>query len=249
MKPIFCYHSVGSSPLCINQNVFYKQIKYLYDRGYKGCSISELLNNSSNTQKRRVGITFDDCFMSAYINAVPILEKFKFTATFYSALDYRDMVLWGSPSKQRWSFCESSEFTIPFTFMRNIELRSLVNQGMEVGAHTISHENLDTLSVEDQRYQILHSINQLKQVTSSDITSFAFPRGRYNRVSLQILKSSPATNSVTTQSGYLTENSDCYEIPRFAATNSMEHFKSVVNLKYGNLSLYGRIKNRIPFCI
>lgn len=247
MIPIFCYHSIGNSPLCINTDIFYQQMKYLFDNGYKGCSISELLSQDLNSNSRSVGITFDDCFMTTYNNALPILIKFGFTGTFYSTLDYRDIVLWGSDTELRWSSIESSRFTIPFTFMSNPELCNLVQHGMEVGAHTISHENLDSLPDKEQSNEILESIKQLRIITSTEITSFAFPRGRYDDVSLKLLRASSALNSVTTQSGYLTKYTDLYQIPRFAASNCVEHFKSVVNLKFGRLSFYSKIKRKLSF--
>lgn len=83
------------------------------------------------------------------------LRKYDLPATFYIAKDYR---------KDRLS---------------EEEIKDLA-KGFEIGAHTLTHPNLDLISEETARFEMGESKRWLEELTMKDVSMFAYPRGRFN---------------------------------------------------------------------
>lgn len=59
-------------------------------------------------------------------------------------------------------------------------LRSLVTEGFEVGAHTISHRILTELSPSELEMEVGGCKPALEQMLSKEVVMFCYPRGRFN---------------------------------------------------------------------
>jgi len=61
------------------------------------------------------------------------------------------------------------------------DLRELSAQGFEIGAHSVSHQNLPSLT----REQLVHEVGickeNLEQIVGRSVVMFCYPNGRYNR--------------------------------------------------------------------
>jgi peptidoglycan/xylan/chitin deacetylase (PgdA/CDA1 family) len=57
-------------------------------------------------------------------------------------------------------------------------IRSMAAQGVEIGAHTISHPILAKLSDESARFEIAESKRQLEDITGKPVRYFAYPNGK-----------------------------------------------------------------------
>jgi peptidoglycan/xylan/chitin deacetylase (PgdA/CDA1 family) len=57
-------------------------------------------------------------------------------------------------------------------------IRSMSHQGMEIGAHTISHPILAKLNDESARFEITESKRQLEAITGKPVRYFAYPNGK-----------------------------------------------------------------------
>lgn len=80
------YHKLSKNPedhsaYCISPEAFEEDIRYLKEHGYSFCTASEAIR--TDTQRKRVFITFDDGYESDYLYALPILEKYNAKATFF----------------------------------------------------------------------------------------------------------------------------------------------------------------------
>jgi len=105
-----------------------------------------------------VTIAFDDGLASSYNNALPILKKAGYTATWY---------LNGS--------------TIGTSgYMTKGQVKQLVNSNQEIGSHSYQHLDMVSLTSDEQVYQITTNKQFLEQLTGKSITSFATPYGSYN---------------------------------------------------------------------
>ena len=60
------------------------------------------------------------------------------------------------------------------------ELRSLSDAGFEIGAHSVSHPVLPELNRRDLACEVVKCKNVLEQALGTEVTSFAYPKGRYN---------------------------------------------------------------------
>ena len=65
----------------ISQEYFERVISYLHSEGYKFKTVTDLINNPDN--EKNVALTFDDGYSDNYEYALPVLRKYKVTATFY----------------------------------------------------------------------------------------------------------------------------------------------------------------------
>lgn len=105
-----------------------------------------------------LSITFDDGHDSQIKNALPLLEKNKFPATFYISTG-----LLGKPG-----------------YMNDDQIKQLVAGGHHIGAHTISHPHLPTLSDADQEKELSESQKYLKEKFGVGAQDFASPYGDVN---------------------------------------------------------------------
>ena len=91
--PILAYHDVLENPKFdtdISIKNFEKQMKYLYDNGYKTLSLDELYEWKKGKEivGKKVIITFDDGKESFYTTVAPILEKYDMKAIVFVVGSY-----------------------------------------------------------------------------------------------------------------------------------------------------------------
>jgi len=92
-----------------------------------------------------------------------LLRKYKLPATFYISKDYREDRL-------------SEE-----------EIKNLAKD-FEIGAHTLTHSNLDLLTKEKAELEIKGSKEWLERMIAESVDMFAYPRGRFNAVTKHIVE-------------------------------------------------------------
>ena len=185
----FYFHSIGKTSLSYSAEDFESLICTLLRKGFFSVGFSELEN--LDLEKNYFMISFDDCFEDVFINALPILIKYNIKATFFPVVSYLKNKLYGSSKYQKWNLFEDNEYDIEFNFMNINQLQKLSKLGMEIGIHTYSHHNLDELSYEEQKKEILLAkLYFEKELNIKNIDIFCYPRGRYNSDTIKILKES-----------------------------------------------------------
>lgn len=163
--PILMYHHVGA-PYRTQFNVpledFEAQMNYLAQNGYTTVSIAQIaaaLRGEGSLPPCPVAITFDDGYANVYNNALPVLQKHGFRATFYVVTGY---------------------ISVTKTFMNWDQLRHLSSLGMEIGAHSYNHPYLtETVGLSLTR-QIVAPKVKLEAELGISVTTFAYPYGAYN---------------------------------------------------------------------
>lgn len=97
-----------------------------------------------------------------------------------------------------------------------LELRGA---GMEIGAHTVSHPILATLSEEEARREIEANKDYLERLLGERVTLFAYPNGMpgrdYKAAHVAMLRELGFEAAVTTAAGVTSPGCDLYQIPRF----------------------------------
>lgn len=73
--------------------------------------------------------------------------------------------------------------------------------GMELGAHTLTHPFLTTVSEEEQRSQISGSAARIHAVTGAEVVGLAYPNGDHDEVTVRAAQSSALRYAVTTRAG------------------------------------------------
>jgi peptidoglycan/xylan/chitin deacetylase (PgdA/CDA1 family) len=93
----------------------------------------------------------------------------------------------------------------------NHEIRQLA-QNFEIGAHTIDHIRLNTLSHEQRKYQIQGSKDWLEEIIGNSIYGFCYPGGVYNNYSIEAVKEAGFFYSRTIEN-FRNDVTHLYEMP------------------------------------
>ena len=206
------YHSIESMPkntvmrsLHVPPRRFRFQMWILKILGFKGMSIRELRPYLNGEKKGRVvGITFDDGYQNVLVNAAPILKKFKFSATCY--------IVSGCVGKVNTWDLNNGITQRPL--MNEIEINSWINLGMDIGAHTISHVDLTSISRLEMQKEISDCKNQLEKIYKVKVNDFCYPFGRFNEVICETTKKNGYFSATTMLRGRVNSQSDKYALPR-----------------------------------
>ncbi len=103
--------------------------------------------------------------------------------------------------------------------MSDEQVKSLHDNGMEVGGHTCSHPILASLDDDKAFQQIADNKRYVENVIGREITSFAYPNGKpamdYNRQTINLVKKAGYRYAVSTHSGVADSLTDRFQIPRF----------------------------------
>lgn len=99
------------------------------------------------------------------------------------------------------------------------QVRSLAQGGVAIGAHTISHPILGSVSLDEARREISGSKEHLQEVLQQDVDIFAYPNGRpeldYRPEHRDLVQSLGFRAAVSTHWGVAARESDPYQLPRF----------------------------------
>ena len=99
------------------------------------------------------------------------------------------------------------------------QIRELAGGGLiEVGAHTVTHPVLSTISVEAQRDEIRNSKLELEAILEKPVTSFAYPygqRGDYTSATVKLVREEGFACVCSNFTGVVQPGVDRFQLPRF----------------------------------
>ena len=103
------------------------------------------------------------------------------------------------------------------------ELRLLAGSShVTIGAHTVTHTRLSSLSMETQREEITASKRQLEEWLGREISTFSYPFGRrsdYTKQSMELCREARFTKVAANFPGQAHHWTDPYQIPRHLVRN------------------------------
>lgn len=172
--PILLYHSITDdppgwiAPYTVSPRVFGEHLKLIADSGRTALTVSGLraaLAGHAELPARPIVLTFDDGFAD-FAAAAATLAEAGMPCTLYvttGALRGR-----GRPSGLALP---------PAPMLDWSQLAGLAAQGVEIGAHTHTHPQLDILGPAAVRAELVRAKVLLEDVLAQEITGFAFPHG------------------------------------------------------------------------
>ncbi|MCU4177707.1 polysaccharide deacetylase family protein [Carboxylicivirga sp. N1Y90] len=227
---ILLYHQVGRKPIkqtnldCYcHQDRFKEQMAFLNDSKYKVISLDDLVGRISSLKKDfdddYVVLTFDDGCEKFSETVLPILRKYDFPSTIYPVAGCLGEVA-------SWSKVVNPDLSI----VSKLALKQLSEQGVSIGAHTISHINLSNCDIDNAKEEIFNSKVLLESIIKKDVTSFSYPHGGYNEDVRSLVKSLGFSNAVTCNSKFIKPDSYLFELPRKYVTyfDTLESFKTIL---------------------
>ncbi|TAE29645.1 MAG: polysaccharide deacetylase family protein [Cytophagales bacterium] len=176
--PVLCYHQIrdwkstdskSAKDYIVPLATFEGHMKMLSDSGYHTISPDQLhayLTTGAKLPEKPVMLTFDDGDLTQYTNALPIMDKYGFKASFYIMT-----VAIGRRGKQH--------------YMDKTQLKDLSDKGHVIAAHTWDHQNVKKLvTPEDWKTQLEEPKAKLEEITGKPVRHFAYPFGLWKEESL-----------------------------------------------------------------
>jgi len=157
--PILTYHSIDDSGSVISTSPdkFRSQMHYLRDKHFNVISLKNVVTNIRKKlplPPRSIAITFDDGFKNVYNIAYPILKDYGFTATIFLVPGY-------CGKNNQW---DGQPKEIPILDLLDWEeVREMANNGIDFGAHSMTHEVLAKLSLEEACREIVKSKSAIQE--------------------------------------------------------------------------------------
>jgi peptidoglycan/xylan/chitin deacetylase (PgdA/CDA1 family) len=220
MANCFLYHrfNEGKYPSTnISAALFESQLKYLVNHHIPVITLGDFLRlkPGENKPERYVILTIDDAFKSFYRYGYPLLKKYELTATLFVNTETI-----GSGDYLDW-----------------VELKQLLDYGIEIGNHTHSHDYFlnqpSDARVENFKMDVEKAQNIFKNHLNYNCEVFAYPFGEYDPNMKKVIRNLGFLGAVAQNSGVISEFSDLFALPRFPMTDQfgqMDRFTEKVNI-------------------
>lgn len=165
---VLCYHSVSDHPyshpiLSVHPRDFKEQMAYV---------------SREKNKSLKIEITFDDGYKDNFTHAYPVLEKNNLKAKIFLTTDFINkgkIPGWDNePAMQALSWEDIKT-------MKESEIVSF-------GCHTKSHADLGKLDPEKMKNELVESTKYLTERLESPVTNFAYPFGKRNNYSSEVIK-------------------------------------------------------------
>ena len=177
--PVLIYHSVSDdppewiAPFAVAPSVFRRHLELIDAAGATPLTAggyAEALRVGGALPERPVVITFDDGLADFRDEAVPLLEQAGFPATLFVTTGFLEEL----PTDQR--------VTRPTgRWLDGESVVDLHRRGFEIGAHSHSHPELDTLPHVTAHAEIANSRRILEGLLGVPVPTFAYPHGYQSR--------------------------------------------------------------------
>jgi peptidoglycan/xylan/chitin deacetylase (PgdA/CDA1 family) len=219
--PILVYHSVSDRvapafrQFSISPSLFREHLAVLAQEGYRTQTVTAAaagIRDGCGVGDRTVVLTFDDAFADFAENALPALRAADCAATLYVPTAY-------VASPRVWL---SREGVKNEPVMGWDELREAADAGIEIGAHSHTHAELDLLTGEALTAEIAQPKALLEDHLGHEVTTFAYPFGAHcARVRRDVraagYRSACAVGNLTAG-----VRSDVWSLPRLAITETTD---------------------------
>lgn len=196
--PILMYHKIveegfdSKHKTFLTAKNFEHQLSYLKRKGFSPITFSDIHEKTlkdSPFPKKPILLTFDDGYVSMVTRALPLLNKFRFRAVFYILADF----------SIRKNFWDPNELEPELMTKEQVHL--LVQNGMEIGAHSVGHSYFPNLTEKEIFHEILQSKQILEKEFHVPVISFAYPFGAIDEKSKKALNRSPFLFGISTDTG------------------------------------------------
>lgn len=218
--PILVYHHVQDHAvddvrtqriLAVPPTAFDAQMATLRDAGVQVVTLGRLLDaidGRDTIPGPAVVLTFDDGWASQFANALPVLRRYGYSATFfiYTAPIGRD------PGFMTWD-----------------EVRALRDAGMEIGGHTRTHQHLPQMrDTAELRDEIAGGREVLEGELRAPVTAFAYPFGEWTSREEQVVREAGFRSARTVDGGRINGPADRYALHAVQVSDDMDAFRRIV---------------------
>ena len=110
------------------------------------------------------------------------------------------------------------------------EVKEMADYGIEIGSHSQNHPDLGIAPLEIAKSEIENSKKELETLTGKKIYFFAYPGGKYNSETINILKDAGYLMALTTKAGSNHSSDNPFELTRIRVSGiePLEKFKETL---------------------
>ncbi len=241
------YHSIAhDATRCFKQftvspTLFAEQMAYLSKQGYMPLTVTQFISARAQAAlpPRPVLLTFDDGFADFASGALPILQHYGFTATLYVATAYVN-------ATSRWLFREGEGRRPMLTWPQLLDVSRC---GIECGAHSHSHYQLDVVSHAVARAEIVLSKQLLEQHLGVAVSSFAYPFGYHTASVRDLVRTAGFTSACAVKHAMSAVTTDPFSLARLMvkANCGVEAFATLLEGRLPSLAEALYVRTRTPF--
>ncbi|MFF7700489.1 polysaccharide deacetylase family protein [Streptomyces lydicus] len=211
--PVFVYHSVNTdpppwiAPYTVTPRVFAEQLDRIADAGLTVVPLRRLvaaIRGGPPLPPRCAVLTFDDGFADFYWTVAPLLTERALPATLY--------VTTGAvhPPGGR---PEGS--LLPAAAMLSWrQIATLDALGFEIGGHTVTHPQLDTVPAQRAWREIVGCKRRLEDALSHPVYAFAYPHGYSSAAVRRTVREAGWTSACAVANAFASADGDPMRIPR-----------------------------------
>jgi peptidoglycan/xylan/chitin deacetylase (PgdA/CDA1 family) len=209
--PVLMYHSIGGTDrLAVRPEAFADQMAYLKDNGFTPLRFGERTRPAT----RPVVITFDDGYADFHEHALPLLDRFGFSATVFVTTGWlhdAGPYATGSPPGRMLTWRQTEE---------------VAATGVEIGAHGHSHAQLDQLGDAALRDELRHSQDLLQDRLGRHVPTMAYPYGYSSARVRREVRACGYTAACAVANAVMTGRHDPFAVPRLTvrAGTSLSRF-------------------------
>jgi peptidoglycan/xylan/chitin deacetylase (PgdA/CDA1 family) len=197
--------------LAVSPAVFAEQLAYLRDAGYTAVTagaLASLLAEGGQAPPRTVILTFDDGFEDFHRYAVPPLVDHGFAATVFVTTGWVQDA--GSESAA----------SRPGRMLSWGQVGEVVAAGMEVGAHSCQHPELDQLPGARLRDELYMSKARLEDRLGIPVPGLAYPYGYSNTMVRQVARAAGYGYGYAVRNLMASPEADLFRLPRLTMHRS-----------------------------
>lgn len=197
--------------------------------------VTSLDDGVANPDRRAVALTFDDGYAGVAELAWPELKARGWPATLFAVSGYLDggrTFPWDDPSAATARLLTADE------------LRSVADDGLDVGSHTVTHRWLPHLDAATVGAELRDSKAALAGLLGREVTSFAYPMGGWDRRVRDAVAAAGYACAVTVDRGRNVRGTDRYALRRAFAPPSPEDLRRILDGAYTFLRPLDRWRTR-----
>jgi peptidoglycan/xylan/chitin deacetylase (PgdA/CDA1 family) len=226
--PILMYHEISEYPetksrLSVSPDDFAAQLAYLHNMGFKtitaGALSVILAGENGSLPDRTVVLTFDDGYEDFYTRAMPLLDQYGFTATVFVTTG--------------WVQGAGGQFVgrRPGRMLSWRQITESTLAGIEVGAHSNEHPQLDQLPEKLLREELYSSKERLEDTLGISVLGLAYPYGYSNARVRQMAREAGHRYCCAVGNMTASPASDLFALPRLTVRRStmMPAFERIVH--------------------
>ena len=202
--PVLTYHHVAAKadPLYIDPRRFERHLAALDRAGYTPITLARAWRaweTGAQLPAKPVILSFDDGFADQHRNAAPALRKRRWPAVLF--LQTNRIGVRGGLSRR--------------------QVRRMLRDGWELGAHTVTHPDLTGLPAERLEEEVAGSRGELRRAFPSEpVDFFAYPYGRHDAAAFQAVVDAGFTGALTTRRGAAEPGDGPFTLDRMVITGS-----------------------------